>query len=150
MPLPSEDTTPPVTNTNLVIAFGAMQHEREIRIIHQAHAAKKLTMKRNLCRRPANDHLAIFYLQDLSTRYMAGVDAFINQKGCKRKFISQYEIFKTKKIPRLWRGIQLIFSLCSACAQFMSGKQIHHDSKYQVLHVLLLPEHAIQSEYRLA
>jgi hypothetical protein len=33
MPLPNEETTPPVTNTNLVIAEGARRHKREIRII---------------------------------------------------------------------------------------------------------------------
>src|ERR1700710_1495545 len=35
IPLPREDTTPPVTNTNLVIADGAERHMREIRIIPQ-------------------------------------------------------------------------------------------------------------------
>ena len=40
MPLPNEETTPPVTNTNLVIAEGAKRHEREIRIIpHEAPAS---------------------------------------------------------------------------------------------------------------
>jgi hypothetical protein len=33
--LPREETTPPVTNTNLVIAEGARRHKREIRIIPQ-------------------------------------------------------------------------------------------------------------------
>ena len=35
IPLPREDTTPPVTNTNLVIAEGAERHAREIEIIPQ-------------------------------------------------------------------------------------------------------------------
>src|ERR1700716_2645725 len=35
IPLPREDTTPPVTNRNLVIADGAERHMREIRIIPQ-------------------------------------------------------------------------------------------------------------------
>src|SRR5687768_509041 len=35
IPLPREDTTPPVTNTNLVIAEGAERHVREIQIIPQ-------------------------------------------------------------------------------------------------------------------
>src|SRR5471030_2912932 len=35
IPLPREDTTPPVTNTNLVIADGAERHVREIEIIPQ-------------------------------------------------------------------------------------------------------------------
>src|SRR3954462_13918249 len=35
IPLPKEDTTPPVTNTNLVIALGAERHVREIQIIPQ-------------------------------------------------------------------------------------------------------------------
>jgi hypothetical protein len=33
IPLPREDTTPPVTKTNLVIADGAEWHMREIEII---------------------------------------------------------------------------------------------------------------------
>lgn len=32
-PLPRDDTTPPVTNTNLVIAEGAQRHKQEIQII---------------------------------------------------------------------------------------------------------------------
>jgi len=68
MPLPSEDTTPPVTNTNLVIAFGAMQHEREIRIIHQARGRKKRTLKRILRALLTTIQFTIFYLQDFMTR----------------------------------------------------------------------------------
>ena len=44
MPLPNEETTPPVTNTNLVIAEGAERHKREIRIIH--HSAAEFTLSR--------------------------------------------------------------------------------------------------------
>src|SRR6476661_5008378 len=35
IPLPREDTTPPVTNTNLVITDGAERHVREMEIIPQ-------------------------------------------------------------------------------------------------------------------
>src|SRR3569623_1574964 len=64
IPLPRDDTTPPVTNTNLVIAEGAERHMREIQIIQQS---RRIPRARNLLA-AACDALATMAERQLHTK----------------------------------------------------------------------------------